>query len=180
MVRGNETPGQLSCHEFPFKWLVIEPIDNRTKILYNKGMTLWQELQSALLADARRPLSEQAGGLLRDVERLAASEGRSPDELLLSLLDQGLQERQDDLRARQGWKLLSLREQQVAALICQGFTSRQIAARLVLSPETIKTHVRHILRKFGLRTRRELRQALENWSFGQILASIGDTALSVH
>jgi len=128
-------------------------------------MTLWQKLQTTLVS------GERVGGLLRDVERLAASEGRSPD-------DQGLRERRDDQRARQGWKLLSLREKQVTALICQGFTSRQIAARLVLSPETIKTHVRHILRKFGLRTRRELRQVLEGWPFTQILESIGDPASS--
>ena len=135
-------------------------------------MTLWQKLQTTLVS------GERVGGLLRDVERLAASEGRSPDELLLALLDKGLREQRDDQRARQGWKSLSLREKQVAALICQGFTSRQIAARLVLSPETIKTHVRHILRKFGLRTRRELRQVLEGWPFTQILESIGDPASS--
>lgn len=132
-------------------------------------MTLWQQLQTAFASSASQQLREQAGNLLRDVEQLAASEGCPTDELVLALLGKGLQVRREIRHTRQGWRSLSLREKQVAELICQGLTSRQVAARLVLSPETIKTHVRHILRKFGLRTRRELCQALEGWSFGHIL-----------
>ena len=47
--------------------------------------------------------------------------------------------------------------------MCTGLTGRQIAARLVLSPETVKTHVRHILRKFNLSSRRELGRLLADW-----------------
>jgi DNA-binding CsgD family transcriptional regulator len=47
--------------------------------------------------------------------------------------------------------------------VCTGLTGRQAAARLVVSPETVKTHMRHILRKFGLCSRRELRALLEEW-----------------
>jgi DNA-binding CsgD family transcriptional regulator len=54
----------------------------------------------------------------------------------------------------------------VTALTCLGYTNRQIAARLVLSPETVKTHLRNVLRKFDLPTKAELRRALADWDFG--------------
>lgn len=66
-------------------------------------------------------------------------------------------------RAHRSWDALSPREKQVAALVCAGLTGRQIAARLVVSPETVKTHVRHILRKFNLSSRRDLGRLLADW-----------------
>jgi DNA-binding NarL/FixJ family response regulator len=41
-----------------------------------------------------------------------------------------------------------------------------MATRLVLSQETVKTHVRNVLQKFKLRNRSELRYALADWDFG--------------
>jgi DNA-binding CsgD family transcriptional regulator len=69
----------------------------------------------------------------------------------------------DGLLAR--WGFLSAREQQVAALTCLNFTNRQIAARLRITPETAKTHVRNVLRKFDLHSKAELRRALADWDF---------------
>jgi DNA-binding CsgD family transcriptional regulator len=63
------------------------------------------------------------------------------------------------------WESLSPREQDVAALTCLGYTNRQIAARLSLSPETIKTHVRNVLFKFDVNSKAELRHILANWDF---------------
>ncbi len=48
---------------------------------------------------------------------------------------------------------LTPRELEVARLIAQGLTNREIAEALVVSPETVKTHVAHILRKLELRSR---------------------------
>lgn len=42
---------------------------------------------------------------------------------------------------------LSSRELEVLRLLTDGLTNRQIAQQLSLSPETIKTHVRHIMEK---------------------------------
>ncbi len=53
----------------------------------------------------------------------------------------------------------------MAALLCLNYTNRQVAARLGLSPETVKTHTRNLLAKFQLRTRAELRRALADWDF---------------
>ena len=99
------------------------------------------------------------------LQELADREQRPVNELAQDLLHQALSARQTDRRAWRAWKELTPRQQEVAALICLGYTTPQIAARLSVSPETVKTHVRHLLEKFHLRTRQELRQALEDWDF---------------
>ncbi|QCB28988.1 response regulator [Corynebacterium endometrii] len=46
-----------------------------------------------------------------------------------------------------GLARLSERERETAELIAQGLTNTEIAARLFISPTTVKTHVRHIMEK---------------------------------
>jgi DNA-binding NarL/FixJ family response regulator len=48
---------------------------------------------------------------------------------------------------------LTVREQEVVALIGEGLANKQIAARLMVSTATVKTHVRNAMEKTGLRTR---------------------------
>jgi two-component system, NarL family, response regulator LiaR len=50
---------------------------------------------------------------------------------------------------------LTERERVVLALMVEGLNNTQIAARLVVSPSTIKTHVSHILSKLGVASRSE-------------------------
>jgi len=128
-------------------------------------MTLWQHLQYTLeqaQSDGQLAFCA-ADDLLRSVETLSAREGYPPDEMILVLLEQAVSDRRRLDRTHRGWDSLSARERQVTALVCEGLTGRQVAARLVLSPETIKTHVRHILRKFHISSRRELRHLLADW-----------------
>ncbi|SDD29329.1 response regulator transcription factor [Auraticoccus monumenti] len=51
---------------------------------------------------------------------------------------------------------LTPKEQVIAELMMVGLTNRQIAARLVIGEATVKTHVRSVLSKLGLRRRVEL------------------------
>ncbi|GAB3869346.1 AAA family ATPase [Kibdelosporangium lantanae] len=48
---------------------------------------------------------------------------------------------------------LSTREREVARLVAQGLTNKQIAATAHISVRTVETHVQHILGKLGLSTR---------------------------
>ena len=55
-----------------------------------------------------------------------------------------------------GPELLTPREADVLDLLQQGHSNGEIAASLHVSVETVRTHARHIYRKLGVRTRREL------------------------
>lgn len=52
-------------------------------------------------------------------------------------------------------KPISSREAEILTLLAQGLTGEQIAKRLVLSPETVRTHVRNAMEKLDARTRTE-------------------------
>ncbi len=103
--------------------------------------------------------------LIESLQELAEHEQRPEQELAAELLSSALAQRQAEQEMRRRWDSLTPREQQVAALSCQGFTYRQIAARLHISPETVKTHISNALHKFGVGTSLELRQLLAHWDF---------------
>jgi DNA-binding NarL/FixJ family response regulator len=50
---------------------------------------------------------------------------------------------------------LSRREREILSLIAHGAHDREIAALMVVAETTVKTHVRHILRKLRARNRAE-------------------------
>ena len=51
---------------------------------------------------------------------------------------------------------LTRSEQRVAALVAEGHTNREVAAALFLSERTVESHLSHVYRKLGLRSRAEL------------------------
>ncbi len=56
---------------------------------------------------------------------------------------------------------LTPREQEVARLAAEGLRNKEIAAQLSLAVETVKTHMRSILRKLSCRNRVQLARLLE-------------------
>jgi DNA-binding CsgD family transcriptional regulator len=110
----------------------------------------------ALEADLHEALLKQAGG----------DEGRV-DKLAGELLASGLAQIRCDEKMRQRWQGLSRRQQDVAALTCLGFTNRQIAVRLGIAEDTVKSHMKHTLAKFQLHGKVELQEALKEWDFSE-------------
>ncbi len=102
---------------------------------------------------------------LRSLEFLAEREQRTPEEIANNLLGEALRDHQAQGENWKRWQSLSPREQEITALICLNYTSREIAKRLQISPETVKTHAEHALIKFGLTDRAALRLMLKGWDF---------------
>jgi DNA-binding CsgD family transcriptional regulator len=53
-------------------------------------------------------------------------------------------------------EILSAREDEVARLVAEGLTNREIAQRLVISERTAQNHVQHILTKLGFSSRAQI------------------------
>jgi non-specific serine/threonine protein kinase len=51
---------------------------------------------------------------------------------------------------------LTAREQQVAELIAQGFSNRQIASKLAIAQRTVETHIEHVMRKLTVTSRAQI------------------------
>ena len=68
-----------------------------------------------------------------------------------------------DPAVRKQWFSLTIRERQVVALVCLGHRNYGIASILGVGYPTIQTHLQNIFRKFGLRSRQEIRAALISW-----------------
>ena len=83
------------------------------------------------------------------------------------LLDQYRLEQPED-RQEPGLGILSEREIEVLSLTAQGYTSREIGEKLVISPKTVDTYRQRFMEKLGLRHRVDLVQyALRNGLLGR-------------
>ena len=59
-------------------------------------------------------------------------------------------------QARSGWDSLTPTEIKIAALVEEGLSNPEIAAKLLLSRRTVATHVSHILKKLDVHSRTDI------------------------
>ena len=134
-------------------------------------MSIWDRLLYLMgkrpTPDPRTYHLELSESLQVSLSTLASDEGRPEHELIPELLNAGLTQYSSNERLWKKWESLSTREKEVAALVCLGHTNREIAARLNISPETVKDRLETALRKFHLTKRTELRVLLAHWDFGE-------------
>jgi DNA-binding NarL/FixJ family response regulator len=136
-------------------------------------MSIWDYIRGALgLGRAPRPPDpDRLYALYLDVElvealqQVADLEKRGRDEVATHLLALALERRRAAEINLHRWHDLTEREQQVVSLYCQGYGYRQIAERLVISPDTAKTHLRNSVQKFGFERREDMRAAMGDWDF---------------
>jgi len=104
--------------------------------------------------------------ILAMLGELAEEQELNAEELAAMLLKKAVLEHyQTKNKNVQHWEDLSQRQREVAALACLGFTNPEIAEKLDIGSETVKTHMREILRKFDVRGRHQLRFMLRRWDF---------------
>jgi DNA-binding CsgD family transcriptional regulator len=98
---------------------------------------------------------------------IAKHEGRPEHELLPDILAAGLNQYVTKEKLWNRWQSLSPREREVAALACLGYTNREIAKRLDISPETVKVRLQRTMMKYGVTSRSQLRMLLQDWDFSE-------------
>jgi DNA-binding CsgD family transcriptional regulator len=98
---------------------------------------------------------------------LATAAATLADRLGMRPLQQQAQDLADSLTGQQPGRL-TRREREVAALVAQGLSNRQIAAASHISERTVESHVQHILDKLGCTNRTQIaaRVAADAEKFG--------------
>ena len=105
------------------------------------------------------------GELFTLLESLAAAQGRAVPDLISDTLYAAVYTNQAQARNDNRWQELTPREQQVAALACLGYTNQAIAAHLIISVNTVRSHMRRVLEKYHVASKAELRLVLADWDF---------------
>ena len=72
---------------------------------------------------------------------------------------------------------LTPRQAEVLRLLEQGLSTKQIAQELHLSPETVRNHVRHLLRALGVNSRLEAVAAARRGRVANTLNTLGSCPL---
>lgn len=103
-------------------------------------------LAVALFAESHNNLAEAWG-----IERFG---GEDEDSRILELASAAVSEEYG----------LSPREREILGYLSQGLTRKDVSAKLVLSEETVKTHMQHIYEKCGVHSRRDLLMLIERES----------------
>lgn len=127
-------------------------------------MSIWERFLH-LIGKRPKPKSsprtfELSESLQVTLSKFAQHAGRPENEFASEVVAAGLKQYVLREKMEQKWQSLTPREKDVARLIQRGFTNAQIAKRLSLSVETVKTHVAHILSKFNVRKKSDLRHML--------------------
>ena len=103
--------------------------------------------------------------LLAAIQEAAQEQGRSEEEIWIDFLQAGHDQYLQTSELEDCWDSLTEREQEVTALACLEYRNYEIAEKLSISHETVKTHLQNIFNKFEIRNRNELRRVLKDWQF---------------
>jgi LuxR family transcriptional regulator, regulator of acetate metabolism len=129
---------------------VLTEYDRQTVWAFAEGFGY--ALEGCVLADRLRQQSARVVALVRSTEASVTALSRpgiefdAPEARLAPLqrLPRAANGLEDDLTRR---------ELEVLSMLAEGETNARIARRLIVSEDTVKTHVKHILRKLGVHNR---------------------------
>ena len=129
--------------------------DGDTKVLMLTTFDLDEYVYDALAAGASGFLLKDttADALFEAVRVVAAGDALLAPGITRRLIGEFARLRPNAQPSPDRLRELTPRETEVLRLVAEGLSNAEIAARLVLSEETVKTHVSHVLTKLALRDR---------------------------
>lgn len=115
------------------------------------------EMKAALEAGALgyATASSTLTALVEDMHGVVAGEARVPRLLLGGLLRSLITRERRSNAMLDRYASLSRRERETLGLLAQGLDHAGIAASMVISPETARTHIQNVLGKLGVHSRLE-------------------------
>jgi len=127
-----------------------------TRVLMLTSHDATQAVEASVLAGASGYLLKNGGreDLLKGIRAVASGESLLSPSITAQVLGQFAdlsrkeRERENDI--------LSEREKEVLVLVAQGMTNRQIAGELIISENTVRNHLSHILDKLDLSRRSQV------------------------
>jgi DNA-binding NarL/FixJ family response regulator len=145
----DEVSGIDACRE-------IKSAFPETRVLMLTSHDAAQAVEASVLAGASGYLLKNGGrdDLLKGIRAVARGESLLSPSITAQVLDRFAdlsrkeRERENDV--------LSEREKEVLVLVARGLTNRQIAAELVISENTVRNHLSHILDKLDLSRRSQV------------------------
>ena len=147
------------CHERPVGLIHVDLGASEVVLTEYDRETVWAfaegfgyAVERCVLADRLRRQSARVVALVRSTEASVTELSRPDIELDVPEARQATPERLP--RAANGLEdELTRRELEVVSMLAEGETNARIARRLIVSEDTVKTHVKHILRKLGVHNR---------------------------
>ena len=149
-----------------------DPTLHRTRVLVLTTFDLDDYVYEALRAGASGFLLKDTRPqeLLHAIEVVAAGDAMITPTITRRLIAE-FAARKDPATTPSALVDLTQRERQILHLVARGYSNAEIAAELVISPLTAKTHVRNVLRKLDCRDR----AALTALAYETGLITPGDT-----
>jgi two-component system nitrate/nitrite response regulator NarL len=148
--------GLPNCDGIRATQLITSSLDSCQVLVLGVGPDIRQMVE-ALEAGARGYLTKEIplADLIEATRKLAKGETLIPPGLLGPLLSHLIHRHREEEEGRQRVSQLTRREREVLALLADGADNDMIAQRLVISPETARTHVQNVLRKLDVHSRLE-------------------------
>lgn len=155
-------PGMVAVCIEGLAWSAAESEPDRAATLLGAAKSVWKYSQMALPETAVGKVGQtiethlrQGMGDLSFDEAYSAGRAMSFDEAVPLALGTSSESRTNP-KTSSAQTGLTRREREIAALVVDGLTNREIAAKLVISHRTADAHVEHILAKLGFRSRTQI------------------------
>jgi DNA-binding NarL/FixJ family response regulator len=127
--------------------------------------SFWKSIQKRM---GRQPKGSSLAVDLDTYDQLARigkETNQTPSMVANAIIQNAIAKKETFDTTEQVWRGLSPDEQDVVALICLGYTSRQIASIMDIPMNTVEIHAKSVLIKFKVMDRNGLRRLFTGWDF---------------